>query len=262
MYQELRNIIIEAATFDASAGNTKVTGMVFIDGCDEVGTAFFADYISYGPNNELYLAPGQSVAFALNVPEKLVSKLANVHIGIKSADGKVGKYTIKNLASAGIDDKVKQGEFYNTKSFTVNTTTDMYYDLGSWKNDVIVITNTGETTDGIISLTNIKYTFTDMEASGAKSIQPEENEVTAPQVYMTYNTAMLTLSAMNTPVEEAPEQIAPSIPDDEPETSEPEDDSETTAPETEPEEDAPSTGDTVVKTVIRIIKKLIGRIFG
>ena len=255
-YYELRDRIIETGSFSEAKGNTVIEGLMFVDGSSEMGSAFISDYISYGPNNEVYLAPGQRVAFKLSTDRNI----ANVHIGIKSANGETGTYTITNILE---EDKVENGEvtmaagtYYNAKTFTMNTSTDMYYDLGTWKGDIIVISNTGDRygTDGILSLTNIKVTHTEAPKNN------QEKTVDAP-VYMTPDAAMLTLRAINNnTLEEAPEQNIPETTD--PETTEPETEDETTAPETEPEQAQPAPGGSDVKVVIKIIKKLIGRIFG
>lgn len=255
-YYELRDLIIETGSFSEEKGDTVIEGLMFVDGSDKLGSAFISDYISYGPNNEVYLAPGQRVAFKL-VGDK---NIANVHIGIKSANGKTGTYTITNILE---NDKVENGKvtmaagtYYNAKTFTMNTSTDMYYDLGTWKGDIIVISNTGDRygTDGILSLTNIKVTHTEAPKNN------QEKTVDAP-VYMTPDAAMLTLRAINNnTLEQTPEQNIPETTD--PETTEPETEDETTVPETEPEQAQPAPGGSDVKVVIKIIKKLIGRIFG
>ena len=155
-YIELRNQLIDAETLGNATA--KVEGMVFIDGDAEVGDAQIADYVGYGPNNEVYLAKGQSVAFKLNVPENA----AKVQIGVKSADGNAVSYTINGAA------------------FTVSTATDMYYDLTAWMKDTIVITNNS---DSILSITNIKTTYTTAPTAEAS-------------IYMTREAAELVLNAM------------------------------------------------------------------
>ena len=190
-YIELRNALIDAQTLGNAEANTKVKGLVFIDGDASVGDAQLDDYISYGPNNEVYLAPGQCVAFQLETPENL----DRVHIGIKSADGRPGTYTIKNIAQTERENgKVEAGDYYNAKTNTIDTTTDMYYDLTGWKNDIIVISNTGDqhNTKGVISITNIKSTYTSAPA-------PEEQNAHEPaevSIYMTPKAAELVLNAM------------------------------------------------------------------
>ena len=135
-----------------------VAGLVFIDGND--ATNSISDYTNYGPNNELYLAPGQAIAFNLDVP----AGAADVQIGLKLANGANAAYEIYNAISGGAKMNVLSG--------TVMTTTDMYYSIKKQAdNDTIVITNTGS---GILSITNIKITFTEKpsetDATGLLSI--------------------------------------------------------------------------------------------
>ncbi|MBE6919309.1 MAG: VWA domain-containing protein [Ruminococcaceae bacterium] len=290
-YIELRNQLIDAekllGDFNADTNgngtvdaNEKITGMVFIDGDDTVGNDQIADYISYGPNNEVYLAKGQSVVFLLNVP----ANIDNVHIGIKSANGVAGSYTMKNIAAADeeVDGKtVKAGTPYNEKLIEITTTTDMYYDMTGWKNDIIVITNTGE---GILSLTNIKSTYTSdpkaatpvMETYDLRTVAAEEAENTGETtIYMTPAAATLTLRSLNapvvpeTPVEpEQPEEpetpVEPEQPE-KPETpEEPEQPEEPEEPETPELPQQPSyeeTVKTVVKKIVKTIKSLLSWLF-
>ena len=251
-YIELRNKIIAASSFDNVANDaltTDMEGLVFIDGDASVGDAQISDYVSYGPNNEVYLAPGQRVAFILNAP----ANIANVHIGIKSADGKTGTYTITNIAkTTNSETGVVAGKYYGAKTSTIDTTTDMYYDLTGYKNDIIVISNTGNLydTNGVISLTNIKFTYTsapEAEAAEASvmSLSVEDEVFEEPvlgSVYMTPAAATLTLRSLNAAAEEeTPEESVPE--ESVPETSVPEESvPETTVPETTvPEETVPET---------------------
>ena len=268
-YIELRNKLIEARALGNAATDTVVTGLVFIDGDAEIGDAQIDDYISYGPNNEVYLAPGQRVAFLLSTP----TNIANVHIGIKSADGNVGSCTITNIArSNSADGKVTAGTDYNDKLFTVNTTTDMYYDLTEWKGDIIVISNTGnrDGTTGIISLTNIKSTYTS-NPNGTETTGITTSTEGAPptaanetSVYVTPAAVRLTLRSLNNEVEgpaseetlpgdPLPEETLPEeiIPEETvPETTEPEE----TVPEiTEPEEE-PEKPENPIKQIVDVIK--------
>ena len=266
-YIELRNKIIAANSFDNVANDaltTDMEGLVFIDGDASVGDAQIGDYKSYGPNNEVYLAPGQRVAFKLSGGTNSNGDdiVAQVHIGIKSADGKMGTYTITNIAQAASDDnKVEAGAYYNAQTKSVDTATDMYYDLTGWKDDIIVISNTGDRydTDGIISLTNIKATYTEnpsVAAAGAGDsgesdpnagimLTALEDETTGDEMYVSMSpaAAMLTLRSLNsaaveeTPDETVPEETEPEIEETVPETTVPEETvPETTIPEeTEPE---------------------------
>ena len=144
MYQELRDNVIGARSFNL--GSAAVNGLVFIDGDPAVGNYQLSDYISYGPNNELYLAPGQAVAFQVTVN----ANVAAVHLGIKVANGNSVTYKINNT------------------TYTVNTTTDMYYDITEYakskdgESRVVVIQNTS---GGILSLTNLKVTYKSQPAA-------------------------------------------------------------------------------------------------
>ena len=236
-YIELRNKLIEAASFDNVANDkltTDMEGLVFIDGDESVGDAQHADYVSYGPNNEVYLKPGQRVAFMVDAPENL----ANLRIGIKNADGQLATYTITNIAKeTSTDGKVKAGDWYNARTSTVDTATDMYYDLTPWKGDIIVISNTGnnqvstggQNTEGIISLTNIKSTYTSDPNNTSDTSDPSDpNDTSDPSdpnakarsakvitnnetsIYMTPAATALTLKSLNKPVEEDKEEVVKS----------------------------------------------------
>lgn len=253
-YFELRDHLINAKTLGNSDTNTKIVGQVFIDGDATVGDAQIADYISYGPNNEVYLDKGQSIAFLLNT-ESVKDIVDQIHLGIKSADGHAVTYTIKNIASnTNSETGVNAGDTYHEKTATVSTATDMYYDITGYRNDIIVITNSG--TSGIISLTNIKATYTENpngtglqgqddsidEASENGIVEePASNEVYA---YMTPAAATLTLRSLNAPAVQEPEESQPT----EPEITEP----ETTEPETEPSK----PDNTQLKHAVEEAKKL------
>ncbi len=137
VYEELRNNIIAAKTFDISKSEA-VSGIVFIDGNDKVTS--IADYVSYGPNNELYLAQGQAIAFNVTAGKNV----ADIQLGIKAASSGSVTYTINGVGQ------------------TVSTTTDLYYSIKDFASGTVVIRNTS---DGILSLTNIKVTHTEAPAA-------------------------------------------------------------------------------------------------
>ena len=202
-YIELRNALISAASFDKVANdamNANINGMVFIDGDAKVGNAQITDYVSFGPNNEVYLAPGQRVAFVLDTPDNL----ANVHIGISLATaGTTATYTITNIAKENREGgKVQKGTFYNPKTFHLDTATDMYYDLSGWKGDIIVISNTGDRdengTTGVIAITNIKSTYkTNPNAAAPQSGDDTMQTENLTRIYMTPAAANVVLDALN-----------------------------------------------------------------
>ena len=115
--------------------SAEVKTTVFIDGGN---VADIATYANYGPNNEVYLANGQAISFKL---EGNLDKIASVQIGAKAPNG---------TAAMSFGDKTQN----------IATATEMYYDITDYAKDgnVVTITNTGS---GILSLTNVKVTFTE-----------------------------------------------------------------------------------------------------
>jgi hypothetical protein len=122
-----------------------LSGPVFIDGIS--GTDSVENYISYGPNNELYLENGQKIAFVLNMNGADFAKTGfavdKVQLAFKSVGG-TGHIVIKDT-----DGKV----YYD---MDVATATDMYYDISELNGKDVIIQSTGS---AIISLTNIKVTY-------------------------------------------------------------------------------------------------------
>lgn len=114
---------------------------VFIDGKNE---ANLAEYTNYGPNNEIYLKYGQAISFKLTGD---LSKIASVQIGAKAPQGTAATMVVGTDTNGGT---------------TISTATDMYYDITSaavsnGAANTVTILNTST---GILSLTNLKITFT------------------------------------------------------------------------------------------------------
>lgn len=184
VYEEVRNNVIQAAELSED-GN--VAGVVFVDSAD--GVTSVEDYTNYGPNNELYLAAGQSIMFQLDLSNYVdadgKSIVDKVHVGLKSADGNAVTYDI--YAGGGID-----AQAVRNIDKVITTATGMYYDMTSLKDRVIVITNAGES--GILSITDVKVTFTE-EPSAAETL-----------FYVSSETIQKVLDAINNPdSDETPE---------------------------------------------------------
>ena len=273
-YMELRNNIIAASNYTVTEnedGTVTVTGenlpgAIFIDSADE--NTSITDYVSYGPNNELYLAAGQSVAFALD--QSYANIIADVQIAMKLANGSSATYEICNAATDGTKSNVMTG--------TLTTATDLYYSINDLKSGKIVITNAE---GGILSITNIKVTYT-QNPNGTASASEEDgtNETMATSLYVDEEVATAAvMSLRRMPVVEEPEveETQPTEPETEatePETTEPE--TEATEPETEatePETEAtePETEETEPDSgnsgssgsgLIGLIRKLFGWLFG
>ena len=138
---ELRNELINANSLNIDAEAAKGTkGIVFVDGAAQAG---LTDYVNYGPNNEVYLAAGQAIAFKLNVAD--AQNIASIQLAAKAPKGTA----IAKVNSDGTDT-------------TIATATEMYYTIThrvTWSNNTsntIVVANVG---DNILSLTNLKITY-------------------------------------------------------------------------------------------------------
>lgn len=220
-YFELRNLIISKATYDAIGTDESITGIVFIDNTadtDEDKFNSIEDYTNYGPNNELYLAPGQAIAFELNVPQPENGQVAGIHMAMKSVgnvDGNGGK-----TATAYVKYYDAASNVAEQKATALNTATDLYYDITSLNGKTVVIANTGADTDAILSITNIKVTYTAEHTDSLENTYLTVNSDTGGRAVMSLRAA----PAVEVPDETVPETTVP----------------ETTVPEaTVPEETTP-----------------------
>ena len=193
-----------------------LSGAIFIDCNDE--TTSIADYVSFGPKNEVYLAPGQAVAF--NLDQTNANYFADVQIGLKSATGGAVTYKIYNAG---------ENAAANANEHTLTTSTDMYYSIKSLANGTIVIENTEESA-GILSITNIKITHTEAPVAVANLLRMDSRSA---------GMALMSLRRMPVVEDEVPEATEPEA--TEPEVTEPEaTEPEATEPEvTEPEATEP-----------------------
>ena len=137
-YMELRDMIIRDNSFTA---DSTANGMIFIDG--QTGNVSMADYTSYGPNNELYLAKGQAVAFRLNA----AGNVADIQIALKAIQAGIKAHAVITTTDGA---KLFDGD--------IATATDMYRSILAANGKTVVITNTG---DGILSITNLKVTYSE-----------------------------------------------------------------------------------------------------
>lgn len=133
-FKEVRDILLDANSFGEGA-----TGVVFIDQADPADPSSSGDYTigtyeTYGPENEVYLAAGQSIVFAVANTE------ATYHVGFRSPTG--ADVTVEY--SAGTDAK---------ESKTINHTTDLYYKVTPNTDGTITITNTS---GALLSVTKIR----------------------------------------------------------------------------------------------------------
>ena len=196
-YKEIRDMIIGSNTIDSSG----TSGVLFIDGKSAVTSEDLEDYRIAGPNNELYLDAGQSVAFeilATSVPK-------DVQISAKVAKSATGSNPVLTFAYGN----------QSVQKTPIKTATDMYYSIAeslnlSWKltkvngkvyytSGVIVIGNGAEANSGnILSVTNLKWTFDKYGAEGyyriPVSLQDEDVDISVSSATMTQAVSLIDMS--------------------------------------------------------------------
>ena len=203
IYKELRNLIIDKNSFGSdvivesnnASATTPVSGVVFIDGKNQ--DVNIADYISYGPNNELYLEPGQAIAFQLS--DVFVDSNNNtidpvdVQLAFKSVGGsanleifnpgiRVTEKVTVNGNTTTTETKTEATKD-NLLAVSVNTATDLYYSIKDLANGTIVISNASTASNAaIISITNLKFTF-----EKAATVREEETVVNISEEGVVYS---------------------------------------------------------------------------
>ncbi len=175
-YFELRNLILDAAE---ASGEAELPGVVFIDG--NAKAASVADYKSYGPNNEVYLAADQAISFTLDLGA-YNGTVADVQVGLKSANGE----EIALEMTAGD----------NSSTASIASSTDRFYSIGNHVNLDGETVITFKNTSGVASITNIKLTFTEQPDAAAASIAP---------IVVKEAAVASVLARMNAGVEQKPE---------------------------------------------------------
>lgn len=136
-----------------------------------LGAETLADVMKAGPNNELYLPIDNGVAFKVSTP--VGDADWTLQVGAKSVSADTSTESNAVVADKAFTvyvkpNDVKETKYQEVKNYTINTSTDMYYDINlkevikaqGWtadSYDVIVLNTTVDYNNyDIISLTNIK----------------------------------------------------------------------------------------------------------
>ncbi len=194
--KEIRNILLDKETFENLSDATEETieGAVFVDVnshlvqpdgslpndpeagvSDQFTTVDVATYNGIGPKNEVYLAPGQAVAFNLKVStnrnitsldigaKTIVSGKANLKIGILAKDAK-GDFTIATDRSYTISSATAQYLEMDLTNVQVKSDSDSKYQpmyLVFYNISAPGTASTAESpnANGVISLTDVKVAY-------------------------------------------------------------------------------------------------------
>lgn len=163
-YIKLRDTLVDGT---AKPDGTDKT--VFIDGGSTADIK--TTYANYGPNNEVYLMKGQAITFKIPANDKI----ASIQIGAKAPKGTANlNVNEKEIVSGGL-----------------STATEMYYQIATVGGQ-FTITNTG---DGILSLTNLKITYSAKSSVslGTLNTQEQENAVSLVRALFTAPVATFSL---------------------------------------------------------------------
>ena len=180
-YEELRNKLIAAGDFDAlNDPDDSISGIVFIDNtldADQNKVYTIGEYKNFGPNNEVYLAPGQGISFQLDAGS---DKVAAIQLAMKSVNG---------ATTAKVYDS--QAEMADAVTdLQINTATEQYYDITKLNGRYAVVINTGS---NILSLTNLKTTYSE-----------DPNGTSTVKFVMSREIAATALASLDAPVELPP----------------------------------------------------------
>ena len=146
VFTEVRDILIDAGSFGEGQqiGDITVNGALFVEDPEQFGDFSLelnADSVGIfeksGPENEVYLAPGQAIAF------KVDTTAGNkYYVGLKAMEGKETsvKYTAGNS---------------NVEEFPIGHSTDLYYEVVPTSDGYVMIQNSG---NAMLSITKIRTT--------------------------------------------------------------------------------------------------------
>ncbi len=178
-----------------SLSETEEQGIIFIDGIAALDNDL-EKYKNAGPNNELYLAKDQAVAFEI----RATSVPTDIQLGAKLACGNPELSISYDAHTTPVEISTAHDTFYSLNTVLPNDAKltwhlvtgadgNKYYTTGT-----LVIQNTGDS-DSVLSVTNLKWTFSQNGGKGYFRIPtPVENETVS--VASSANTPRLAYSLM------------------------------------------------------------------
>lgn len=157
VFQEVRDILVTQANLP-EGDELPNNSVVFIDQVDgEIGgeTSVVGTYVEYGPKNEVYLGPGQSIAFQVATGSNL-----HYYLGLKGPAG-------------ATQAEVTNG---NGKSeIGICGSCDMYYEVTPSADGIVMVKNNGE---NLLSITKLRTT-SDSEDENAGIVGASVSELLA-----------------------------------------------------------------------------------
>lgn len=169
-FTEVRSILLNEKDYESSILNNGVAqGVLFVD--RNKTSVNVSTYSAIGPNNEVYLKPGQAIAFKIYAS---TGSLTSIQVGAKSADG--------SSATLHTELTKPDGSIYDINT-SINTSTSLFYSLTGSQDAAtflddngyvnVMITNNGEA-DSILSITDIKVGYSDIPSAQVELLADEE----------------------------------------------------------------------------------------
>ena len=194
VFMEVRDMLLDANSFaPADSGVNVKDGFVFIDQMSNGAEGEtdqvlgVGNYEELGPKNEVYLQPGQEIAF------KVDTTLGNqFQVGLKALEGVAVTANISTAAGK--------------QAVTLSHTADMYYTVSADTNGFITIANTAEGT-ALLSITKLKVT-NPAAAVNTAAVFAETDVPTMLTAVQTFNAAPV---VPETPVEPPVDPTEPDI---------------------------------------------------
>ncbi len=159
-FLELRNLLLGQGSYGSEdQDESQLTYCVMVDGID--GSQITLDeFKQYGPNNEIYLEPGQAIAFKLTKGSS--ASIDQIHISAKKVFQADGNAALQVASIPG-----DHGEILESSKLSLNTSSECYYDFSDFirwngnESEFIRIANTGS---AVVSLRSMKVTYQDGDA--------------------------------------------------------------------------------------------------
>ena len=157
VFQEVRDILVTQANLP-EGDELPNNSVVFIDQVDgEIGgeTSVVGTYVEYGPKNEVYLEPGQAIAFRVSTGSNL-----HYYLGLKGPAG-----ATQATATSG----------NGTTQIGICGSCDMYYEVTPSADGIVMVRNTGA---NLLSITKLRTT-SDSEDENAGIVGASVSELLA-----------------------------------------------------------------------------------
>lgn len=157
VFQEVRDILVDRTNLPEGdeLPNDSVVFIDQVDGQTGVTTSEVGTYVEYGPKNEVYLAPGQSIAFQVATGSN-----SHYYLGLKGPAGATQAEATNGTGKMQIE---------------ICGSCDMYYEVTPSADGIVMVKNNGE---NLLSITKLRTT-SDSEDKSAGIVGASVSELLA-----------------------------------------------------------------------------------